>query len=134
MRVVVSGGGTAGHISPVLATCDALKSLDKDADVLYVGQADGMEARIVAGHGLKFAAIKAGKFRRNHFDSRVAKLLNPSTLGPNLRDSVRIVQGLGQSLRLLQKVRPEVVFCKGGFVAFPVGLAASLLRIPLVIH
>jgi UDP-N-acetylglucosamine--N-acetylmuramyl-(pentapeptide) pyrophosphoryl-undecaprenol N-acetylglucosamine transferase len=93
-----------------------------------------MEARIVQARGIKFAAIKAGKFRRNHFDSRLAQVLNPATIVPNTRDAFRVVQGLGQSLALLRRWKPAVVFCKGGYVAFPVGIAASMLRIPLVIH
>lgn len=93
-----------------------------------------MEARIVSGYGLKFAAIKAGKFRRNHFDSKVMQILNPATLLPNARDALKVVQGLGQSLALLRREKPDVVFCKGGFVALPVGLAAAMLRRPLVIH
>jgi UDP-N-acetylglucosamine--N-acetylmuramyl-(pentapeptide) pyrophosphoryl-undecaprenol N-acetylglucosamine transferase len=134
MRVVVSGGGTAGHISPVLATCDALESLVKDLELLYIGQADGMEARIVQARGMRFEAIKAGKFRRNHFDSGVAKLMNPATIGPNARDAFKVVQGVSQSMRILRKFKPDVVFAKSGYVALPVGIAAHLLKLPLVIH
>ena len=134
MRVVVSGGGTAGHILPTLATSDALKSLDKTGEILYIGQTGGMEAKIVAGVGLSFAAISAGKFRRNHFDSRLAKLLNLTTLGPNARDSLRTIRGVTQAIRILRSFKPDVVFLKGGFVCLPVGIAARLLSIPFVIH
>lgn len=119
---------------PTLATSDALKSLDSHLDLLYVGQAGGMEAKIVAASGYEFVGISAGKFRRNFFDRNVAKLLNPATLGPNLRDIFRIVHGLGQAMRVLRRFAPDVVFLKGGFVCLPVGLAAHLLRIPYVIH
>src|SRR4051794_15013087 len=102
MRVVVSGGGGAGHILPTLATRDALKSLDSEVTLLYIGQASSMEARIVEGAGLDFAPIVAGKFRRNHFDSRLAKLLNLSTLGPNARDALRTVRGVTQALGILR--------------------------------
>jgi UDP-N-acetylglucosamine--N-acetylmuramyl-(pentapeptide) pyrophosphoryl-undecaprenol N-acetylglucosamine transferase len=101
---------------------------------LYVGQAGGMEAKIVAASGWPFAAIKAGKFRRNHFAGPVAKVLNAGTLGPNARDAVRTVQGVAGALRVLRRFKPDVVFIKGGFVGVPVGLAAKLLRIPYVIH
>src|SRR5471030_3232528 len=101
MRVVVSGGGTAGHILPTLATSDALKSLDsKSSELLYIGQSGGMEAKIVAGVGLPFAAISAGKFRRNHFDSTLAKILNLTTIGPNARDTLITVKGVTQSLKI----------------------------------
>lgn len=133
MRVVVSGGGTAGHILPTLATSDALKSRG-NVELLYIGQAGGMEAKIVAGAGLNFAPIAAGKFRRNHMDSGLAKILNLSTLGPNARDSLKMIQGVGQALRILRSFKPDVVFLKGGFVCLPVGIAAKLLGIPFVIH
>jgi UDP-N-acetylglucosamine--N-acetylmuramyl-(pentapeptide) pyrophosphoryl-undecaprenol N-acetylglucosamine transferase len=119
---------------PTLATSDALKSLDKLTDVLYVGQAGGMEAKIVAAAGLNFAPIAAGKFRRNHFDSGFSKIMNVSTLGPNARDSLKTVQGVAQALRILRSFKPDVVFLKGGFVCLPVGIAAKMLGIPFVIH
>ncbi len=93
-----------------------------------------MEAKIVGARGMKFAAIRAGKFRRNYFAGPLAKVLNAATLGPNMRDAVRTVAGVGDALRVLRRFRPAVVFLKGGFVCVPVGLAARLLRIPYVIH
>jgi UDP-N-acetylglucosamine--N-acetylmuramyl-(pentapeptide) pyrophosphoryl-undecaprenol N-acetylglucosamine transferase len=134
MRIVVSGGGTAGHITPILATSDALKSLDNSVEILYIGQADSMEARIALASGFKFAAIKAGKFRRLTDASVANKLLNPSTLGLNARDAGRVIAGIAGSISILRKFKPDVVFVKGGFVGLPVGIAAKMLRIPLVIH
>jgi UDP-N-acetylglucosamine--N-acetylmuramyl-(pentapeptide) pyrophosphoryl-undecaprenol N-acetylglucosamine transferase len=134
MRIVVSGGGTAGHITPILATSAALKSLAKDVDLLYIGQSTGMEARIAKNAGIAFASIPAGKFRRLHDASLVNKLLNPQTLGANLVDSTRLVRGIMGSLVLLRRFKPDVVFIKGGYVGLPVGLAAHLLRIPYVVH
>jgi UDP-N-acetylglucosamine--N-acetylmuramyl-(pentapeptide) pyrophosphoryl-undecaprenol N-acetylglucosamine transferase len=93
-----------------------------------------MEAKIVAASGLHFAAISAGKFRRNHFSGVLSKILNPSTLGPNARDAMRTVQGVAGSIKVLRGFKPSVVFLKGGYVSLPVGLAAKLLRIPYVIH
>jgi UDP-N-acetylglucosamine--N-acetylmuramyl-(pentapeptide) pyrophosphoryl-undecaprenol N-acetylglucosamine transferase len=134
MRIVVAGGGTAGHISPALATADALRSLDSTAELLYVGQAGGMEERIVKARGLKFAPIKAGKFRRLHSASFVEKLLNLQTLGPNAADALRTVAGVGDSLKILRAFKPDVLFLKGGFVCVPVGIAAKMLKMPFVIH
>jgi len=95
-----------------------------------------MEERIVANSKLRFAGISAGKFRRDQSRTatKLGKVLNPQTLGPNVRDAGRVVAGLSQSLKLLRDYKPAVVFCKGGYVALPVGLAARMLRIPLVIH
>ena len=86
-----------------------------------------MEARIVAASGMKFAAIKAGKFRRNHFAGRLAKLFNPQTLGPNARDMLRTVQGVGASLRIIRGFKPDVIFIKGGFVGLPVGFCRVIV-------
>ncbi len=93
-----------------------------------------MEARIAAAAGLKFAAIKAGKFRRHHLSNALTKVINVRTLGPNTRDAFRTVQGVTASLKILRKFKPDVIFLKGGYVSLPVGLAAHLLRIPFVIH
>lgn len=93
-----------------------------------------MEARIVAAAGLAFAPISAGKFRRNHFDTGLAKIFNLSTIGPNARDSLRTVQGVGQALRIIRSFKPDIIFLKGGYVCLPVGIAAKMLGIPFVIH
>ncbi len=99
-----------------------------------MGQANSLEARIVATRGMQFAAITSGKFRRSHADGPWAKVLNLSTIGPNVRDLARVVWGVGGSLRVLRRFKPDVVFLKGGHVCLPVGLAARLLHIPYVIH
>ncbi|HEY6736467.1 MAG TPA: undecaprenyldiphospho-muramoylpentapeptide beta-N-acetylglucosaminyltransferase [Candidatus Saccharimonadia bacterium] len=134
MRVALSGGGSAGHITPTLAVSDALRSRDKQIELLYLGQAGSMEERIVRAKGLNFAVVRAGKFRREFFASRVAQVLNAGTLGPNARDAVRTVAGVGDALRVLRRFRPDAVFIKGGFVGVPVGIAARLLGIPYVVH
>lgn len=88
----------------------------------------------MAGAKIAFAPISAGKFRRNHFDSGLAKIMNLATLGPNARDGFKTIQGVTQALRVLRKFKPDVVFLKGGFVCLPVGIAARILNIPFVIH
>jgi UDP-N-acetylglucosamine--N-acetylmuramyl-(pentapeptide) pyrophosphoryl-undecaprenol N-acetylglucosamine transferase len=95
-----------------------------------------MEARIVAASGIRFASIKAGKFRRDQRKgiSLASKLLNPTTLGLNARDMARVGMGVIASLQIIRSFKPEVIFLKGGFVCLPVGLAAHLLHVPYVIH
>ncbi len=93
-----------------------------------------MEARIASASGIQFATIKAGKFRRMTDASASRKLFNPATLGLNARDAARVVAGVAGSLVILRQYRPDVVFVKGGYVGLPVGIAARMLRIPLVIH
>lgn len=92
-----------------------------------------MEARIAAAKELPFAGIPAGKFRRRHGVGKLQALLDPATIGPNARDGVRAVRGLGASYRLLRKFSPDVVFVMS-FVGLPVGIAAHLQKKPLVIH
>jgi UDP-N-acetylglucosamine--N-acetylmuramyl-(pentapeptide) pyrophosphoryl-undecaprenol N-acetylglucosamine transferase len=140
MRVIVSGGGTAGHISPTLATVDALTSLanqnGESLEVLYIGQASSMEAKIVVASGIAFAAIPAGKFRRNQApgQSRLSRIANTSTIGPNIRDLGRVLRGIVASLKVLRKFKPDVIFLKGGYVCLPVGIAARILQTPFIIH
>jgi UDP-N-acetylglucosamine--N-acetylmuramyl-(pentapeptide) pyrophosphoryl-undecaprenol N-acetylglucosamine transferase len=133
MRILVSGGGTAGHISPILATVDALKSHVKDPEILYVGSA-GLESKIAHSAGLEFAPISAGKLRRFHNSSLLQKVTDFSTHSLNTRDLGRVVKGFAQSVRVLRQFQPDVIFLKGGYVALPVGLAAGLLKMPYVIH
>lgn len=93
-----------------------------------------MESKLIPAAGIKFEGIKAGKFRRLYSASVLSKILNLRTIGPNARDVGRTVQGVGMSLKILRRFKPDVVFAKGGFVALPVGVAARMLKIPLVIH
>lgn len=84
--------------------------------------------------GIDFAAISAGKYRRIPHASIIKKLTDTRSLALNIRDIGRTIRGVTASLRLLKRFKPDVVFCKGGFVALPVGLAAKALSLPLVIH
>lgn len=93
-----------------------------------------MESRIVKAAGIEFAGIHAGKFRRFSNRKLRHKLLDLSTLGLNLRDSVRVVRGVPQSMKIIRQFQPDIIFLKGGYVALPVGLAAGILRVPYVVH
>src|SRR4051812_38574787 len=134
MRLIVSGGGTAGHVSPVLATIDALRQFDPELEVLYVGRGRSMEERLARAAGLDFAPIISGKFRRTHGTGLVRQLTNLSTIGPNLVDLFKVIWGVGQSFRIISRFHPNVVFAKSGFVGLPVGIACRILRVPFVIH
>ena len=134
MRILVSGGGTAGHVAPILAVVDALLKQDSAIELLYVGQSSGVEARLARQAGIPFAAIRAGKFRRLPGASLLANLADIGSQARNLRDVGRVGRGLLQALTILRKFKPDVIFIKGGYVGLPVGWAARLLRIPYVIH
>lgn len=119
MRLLVVGGGTAGHVLPALPVIALMQA--RGAKVSFVGGRSGLEERLVAEAGVDFHAISAGKLRR---------YLSLQ----NLLDLFRIVAGVWQSIWLVRRLRPDVVFSKGGFVSFPVALASWLWRIPLVAH
>lgn len=117
--IVFTGGGTAGHVTPNLALIEELKH--QGWDVEYVGSAAGIEKDMVQKMGIPFHAVSSGKLRR-YFSVQ------------NFLDPFKILLGIIQSFWLFHKVRPDVVFSKGGFVAFPVVVGAWLHRIPVIAH
>lgn len=123
--VVVAGGGTGGHVYPVLEVIRELHAIDPELKFFYIGQRRGIEAEILAKAKLPvrvpFHGITTDKLRR-YMDVRT--LLLPFS----------IMAGVIQSFGILQTVRPIAVFCKGGYVGVPVAVAAWLLRIPIVLH
>lgn len=133
--IVVTGGGSGGHITPVLAVADAIKLADPGARVLYIGQRGDKLGDVGAGHKTIDQAfvVSAGKFRRYH-GLGWRQVFKIRTVLLNIRDAFRVIAGIVQSVILLRKLRPDVVFIKGGFVGVPVGLAATWLRIPFVTH
>jgi len=120
MRVVISGGGSGGHIYPALAVATELQ--DKyNADILYLGSDDGLEADLVPAAGFRMAVVKAGKLRR-YISWRTFKGIG------------RVPVGMVQAVGLVHKFRPQVAFTSGGYVAVPAGLAAKLNGVPLLMH
>lgn len=119
MRIILTGGGTAGHITPNIALIPELK---KDGfEIHYIGTKDGMERQLIEPLGIPYHPIHAGKLRR---------YLNFK----NLTDLFQITRGFLESLAVIAKLKPDVVFSKGGFVSSPVVWASWLHRIPVVIH
>ena len=118
-KIVMTGGGTAGHVTPNIALLPDLKAAGYD--ISYIGSMEGMEKRLIEEQGIKYYGISSGKLRR-YFDIK------------NLTDPVRVIKGFHQAIKLLRKIRPNVVFSKGGFVSVPVVLAAKHLHIPVIIH
>jgi len=121
MRVVLTGGGTGGHIYPALAIGRAVTEKAPDSALLYIGTRRGLESRIVPQHGIAFEDIHITGFRR-------------SLSWENVRTLVRFWQGVKRSKELLAKFKPDVVVGTGGYVCGPVVYAASKLGIPTLIH
>jgi UDP-N-acetylglucosamine--N-acetylmuramyl-(pentapeptide) pyrophosphoryl-undecaprenol N-acetylglucosamine transferase len=136
MKIVVTGGGSGGHITPILAVAHELKKQQPDTEIVYIGQkGDALGDVPAADKNIdQVALVRAGKFRRYHSESFLQHLRDIPTVLKNIRDAVWTVVGLWQSFQLLRQLRPDIVFIKGGFVGVPVGLAAALLRIPYVTH
>jgi UDP-N-acetylglucosamine--N-acetylmuramyl-(pentapeptide) pyrophosphoryl-undecaprenol N-acetylglucosamine transferase len=122
MRILVSGGGTGGHIYPALAVARALQER-YGAELLYLGDENGLETRIVpqSGLNLRFATITAGKLRR---------YLSAGTL----TDLGRVPVGMAQALRSVGGFRPDAAFTSGGYVSVPAGVAARVFGAPLLMH
>ena len=117
--IVLTGGGTAGHVSPNLALIPRLQ--ENGYEVHYIGSYEGIERQLIEEAGIPYYPISSGKLRRY-------KSLK------NLSDPFRVLKGLGQAVKILKKIKPDIVFSKGGFVSVPVVVAARRLKIPCVIH
>lgn len=118
-RILLTGGGTAGHVTPHLAVLPRLQALG--IDIHYIGRQTGIERELIEPLGIPYHPIATGKLRR-YLDWQ------------NVTDIARIFQGLLAALGLIRQLRPDVVFSKGGFVACPVVWAAWVRRVPVIIH
>lgn len=132
---MMAGGGSGGHITPILAVAHEVKKLAPDTEIIYVGQTGDRFGELMTDCSEIDAtySVRAGKFRRYHGEG-LRQLLDLLTLGKNIRDSFYVLIGLWQSFWLLGRVKPDILFCKGGFVGVPIGLAAALRHIPYVTH
>jgi len=133
MRIVVSGGGTAGHISPILATIEELKKLDSNLTVLFIGSGKEIERKMVSKSGIDYQSISTGKFRR-YGRGWLKSSLDLRTNWQNLVDFFQVNAGIMQARRIIKKFKPDIVFIKGGYVGLPTGLAAHWLKIPFINH
>ena len=118
-KILLTGGGTAGHVTPNLALVPYLK--EAGFEIEYMGSYEGIEKSLVTEAGLPYYGISSGKLRR-YLDLK------------NLTDPARIMKGYGEARKYMKEHKPDVVFSKGGFVSVPVIFAAARLGIPVVIH
>lgn len=118
-RIVLTGGGTAGHVTPNIALIPRLR--ESNYDIHYVGSYEGIEKRLIEDYEIPYYGIATGKFRR-YFDVK------------NFSDPFRVIKGYSEAKKILQQIRPDVLFSKGGFVSVPVVRAAASLNIPCIIH
>ncbi|MCL2055227.1 MAG: undecaprenyldiphospho-muramoylpentapeptide beta-N-acetylglucosaminyltransferase [Oscillospiraceae bacterium] len=125
MRVLLSGGGTAGHINPALAIAEIIKEREPSAEFLYVGTPDGMEAKLVPKAGYTFASIKVTGFKRK---------LTPLNVVKNMRTLSYLASSSRKAKKLLKKFKPDIVIGTGGYVSAPIALMSAKSGIPTAIH
>lgn len=121
MRVLVTGGGTGGHIYPALAIVRALQEVDDQLEVLYVGTEKGLERDIVSREGLPFKHIEIAGFRR-------------SLSFENVKTIMKFFKSVSISKKYIKEFQPDVVIGTGGYVCGPVVYSAAKLKIPTIIH
>lgn len=118
-KIIMTGGGTAGHVTPNIALMPALRK--EGYEISYIGSYEGIEKRLIEEQGISYYGISSGKLRR-YFDPK------------NFSDPFKVLKGYFQSVKLLKKLKPDIIFSKGGFVSVPVILAAKRCKIPAIIH
>ncbi len=118
-KIILTGGGTAGHVTPNIALLPRLRELG--FEVSYIGSYNGMEKALIEAEGVPYYGISSGKLRR-YFDVK------------NFTDPFRVLKGMGEAKRLIRTLKPDVVFSKGGFVSVPVVMAAHRAHVPVLIH
>lgn len=118
-KIILTGGGTAGHVTPNIALLPELKK--RGFEILYIGSKNGMEKDLVEKAGIEYRGISTGKLRR-YFDIK------------NFTDPFRVIKGYGEAKKIIKEFAPDIVFSKGGFAAVPVALAAKQLKIPVLAH
>ena len=118
-HIVLTGGGTAGHVTPNIALIPRLQELGYE--ISYIGSYEGIEKKLIEEMGIPYYGIASGKLRR-YFDLK------------NFTDPFRVLKGFSQAKKLMKQLKPDVVFSKGGFVTVPVVIAAGKCKIPAIIH
>ena len=118
-KVLLTGGGTAGHVTPNIALLPGLKNAG--FDILYVGSYEGMEKKLIEDQNIPYRGIATGKFRR-YLSLK------------NLTDPFRVIKGYQEAKQIIREYKPDVLFSKGGFVSVPVVLAAGKYKVPVIIH
>ena len=118
-KIVLTGGGTAGHVTPNLALLPYLKA--EGYEIVYIGSEKGIERTLIEAEGIPYYSISTGKLRRY-----LSK--------ENIKDLFRVVKGIAEAKKLIKRLKPDLVFSKGGFVAVPVVLGAKSNNVPVIIH
>lgn len=118
-RIVLTGGGSAGHVTPNIALLPELRK--RNYEIFYIGSKNGIEKQLIEEENVKYYGISSGKLRR-YFDLK------------NFTDPFRVIKGFYEASSIIKEIKPDVVFSKGGFVTVPVVIAADRKKVPCIIH
>lgn len=118
-KILLTGGGTAGHVTPNIALIPSLQKLNYE--IRYIGSYDGIESKLIQELGIPYHGISSGKFRR-YMSLK------------NFTDPFRVIKGYGEAKKFVREYKPDVLFSKGGFVSVPVVLACKKYKVPIIIH
>ena len=118
-KILLTGGGTAGHVTPNIALIPSLQKLNYE--IRYIGSYDGIESKLIQELGIPYQGISSGKFRR-YMSLK------------NFTDPFRVIKGYGEAKKFVREYKPDVLFSKGGFVSVPVVLACKKYKVPIIIH
>lgn len=118
-KIILTGGGTAGHVTPNIALIPKLK--EKGYEITYIGSYNGMEKNLIVAQGIPYYGISTGKLRR-YFSKE------------NFKDPFRVIKGFSEAHKLMKEIKPDIIFSKGGFVSVPVVFAAKFCKIPVICH
>lgn len=118
-RIILTGGGTAGHVTPNIALLPKLKEMG--FDIQYIGSYNGIEKDLIEPFSIPYHGISSGKLRR-YFSLQ------------NFTDPFRVLKGMFEAKKLIRDLKPDVIFSKGGFVSVPVVLAGKKCKVPVIIH
>lgn len=118
-RIILTGGGTAGHVTPNIALIPKLRELG--FDIQYIGSYQGIEKELIEPFGIPYHGISSGKLRR-YFSLQ------------NFTDPFRVLKGLGEAKKLIKELQPDIIFSKGGFVSVPIVIAGKQNKVPVIIH
>ncbi len=119
-KVVFTGGGTSGHVTPNIALIEKLRK-EKELEIHYIGGKEGMEKNLIEKVGIPYHGISTGKLRR-YFSTK------------NFTDPIRVIAGLFEAKKIIDEIKPSVIFSKGGFVSVPVVIAGWISKVPVIIH
>ncbi len=122
-RIILTGGGTAGHVTPNIALIPQLQK--EGFDIHYIGSYEGIEKELIESLKIPYHGISSGKFRRYK---------NFKNYSKNFSDIFKVISGIGQATKIIKDLKPNIIFSKGGFVAVPVVLGAKRNKVPVIIH